>query len=33
MIALEFKEPVEVNTAYGDGYVWYVLDYGPHADT
>ena len=33
MIALEFKEPLEVNTAYGDGYIWYMMDYGPHADT
>jgi hypothetical protein len=33
MIALEFKEPLEVSTAYGDGYIWYLLDYGPHADT
>ena len=23
----------EASTAYGDGYVWYMLDYGPHADT
>ena len=33
MIALEFKEPLEVSTAYGDGFIWYMLDYGPHADT
>lgn len=33
MITLEFKEPLEVTTAYGDGYVWYMMDYGPHADT
>ena len=33
MIALEFKESLEVNTAYGDGYIWYMMDYGPHADT
>ena len=24
---------MEVTTAYGDGYVWYLMDYGPHADT
>ena len=33
MIAFEFKEPLEVTTAYGDGYIWYMIDYGPHADT
>lgn len=33
MVALEFKEPLEVTTAYGDGYIWYMIDYGPHADT
>ncbi|HUC80731.1 MAG TPA: hypothetical protein VMR70_07420 [Flavisolibacter sp.] len=33
MIALEFQEPLEVTTAYGDGYIWYMMDYGPHADT
>ncbi|RYF80441.1 MAG: hypothetical protein EON98_13455 [Chitinophagaceae bacterium] len=33
MVALEFNEPLEVNTAYGDGYVWYMMDYGAHADT
>ena len=33
MIALEFKEPLEVTTAYGDGYIWYMMDYGAHADT
>lgn len=33
MLTLEFKEPLEVTTAYGDGYVWYMMDYGPHADT
>ena len=33
MIVLEFQEPLEVTTAYGDGYVWYMMDYGPHADT
>ena len=33
MLALEFKEPLEVTTAYGDGYIWYMMDYGPHADT
>lgn len=33
MTALEFKEPLEVTTAYGDGYIWYMIDYGPHADT
>jgi hypothetical protein len=33
MIALEFKELVEVTTSKGDGYIWYMLDYGPHSDT
>lgn len=33
MIALEFSEPLEVTTAYGDGYIWYMIDYGAHADT
>jgi len=33
MIALEFKDPVEVSTPKGDGYIWYMLDYGPHSDT
>lgn len=33
MIALEFKEPVEVTTPKGDGYIWYMIDYGPHSDT
>lgn len=33
MIALEFKEMVEVTTAKGDGYIWYMMDYGPHSDT
>lgn len=33
MIAHEFHEPLEVTTAYGDGYIWYMMDYGPHADT
>lgn len=33
MIALEFKEPLEVLTSKGDGYIWYMMDYGPHSDT
>jgi hypothetical protein len=33
MIALEFKEPVEVTTPKGDGFIWYMMDYGPHSDT
>jgi hypothetical protein len=33
MIALEFKELVEVSTPKGDGVIWYMIDYGPHADT
>lgn len=33
MIALEFKEMVEVTTEKGDGYIWYMMDYGPHSDT
>jgi hypothetical protein len=33
MIAVEFKDPVEVTTPKGDGYIWYMIDYGPHSDT
>ncbi len=33
MIALEFKEMIEVSTLKGDGYIWYMLDYGPNMDT
>jgi hypothetical protein len=33
MIALEFKELVEVSTPKGDGLIWYMIDYGPHSDT
>ena len=33
MIALEFKEIVEVTTAKGDEYVLYIMDYGPNSDT
>jgi hypothetical protein len=33
MIALEFKDPIEVTTPKGDGYIWYMIDYGPHSDT
>lgn len=33
MIALEFKDPVEVTTPKGDGYIWYLIDYGPNSDT
>jgi hypothetical protein len=33
MIALEFKVPLEVTTAYGNSYIWYMMDYGAHADT
>ena len=33
MIALEFKDPIEVITPKGDGYIWYMIDYGPHSDT
>lgn len=33
MIALEFKEMVEVSTSKGDGYIWYMMDYGPNSDT
>ncbi len=33
MIALDFNEMVEVSTAKGDGYIWYMIDYGAHSDT
>ena len=33
MIALEFKELVEVSTPKGDGVIWYMMDYGPSSDT
>lgn len=33
MIALEFKNPVEVTTPKGDGFIWYMIDYGPQSDT
>jgi hypothetical protein len=33
MVTLEFSQPVEVTTAKGDGYIWYMIDYGAHADT
>jgi hypothetical protein len=33
MIALEFKDAIEVTTPKGDGYVWYMIDYGPQSDT
>lgn len=33
MITLEFREPMEVTTPKGDGIIWYLMDYGPHADT
>lgn len=33
MIALEFRDVVEVITPKGDGYIWYMIDYGPHSDT
>ena len=33
MIALEFKEMVEVSTSKGDGYIWYMMDYGPNSDS
>jgi hypothetical protein len=33
MLAFEFKELVEVTTSKGDGYIWYMIDYGPHSDT
>ena len=33
MVALEFKELVEVTTSKGDGPFWHMLDYGPHSDT
>jgi len=33
MIALEFRDPVEVSTPKGDGYIWYMIDYGAHSDT
>ena len=33
MLALEFKEPVEVTTPKGDGIIWYMIDYGPNSDT
>lgn len=33
MIALEFKEALEVSTPKGDGFIWYMIDYGPHSDT
>jgi len=33
MISLEFKDPVEVTTPKGDGFIWYMIDYGPHSDT
>ena len=33
MIALEFRDPIEVITPKGDGYIWHMIDYGPHSDT
>lgn len=33
MLALEFKEMVEVVTSKGDGFIWYMIDYGAHSDT
>lgn len=33
MIALRFKDPVEVTTPKGDGYIRYMIDYGSHSDT
>ncbi|MER3464696.1 MAG: hypothetical protein C4329_10120 [Chitinophagaceae bacterium] len=33
MIALEFREMVEVSTPKDDGYIWYMIDYGPQSDT
>ena len=33
MIAMEFKEAVEVYTPKGEGIIWYMIDYGPHSDT
>ena len=33
MLTHEFKELVEVKTAKGDGYIWYMMDYGPQSDT
>jgi hypothetical protein len=33
MIVHEFRDPVEVSTSKGDGYVWYMMDYGPNSDT
>ena len=33
MIALEFREAVEVTTSKGDGIIWYMIDYGAHSDT
>ncbi len=33
MIALEFRDPVEVSTPKGDGLIWYMMDYGPNSDT
>lgn len=33
MMALEFKEHLEVVTPKGDGYIWYMIDYGPQSDT
>jgi len=33
MIALEFKEKIEVSTSKGDGYIWYMINYGPNSDT
>ena len=33
MVFHEFNELVEVVTGKGDGYIWYMMDYGPQADT
>ena len=33
MLVHEFKEMLEVSTPKGDGYIWYMMDYGPNSDT
>lgn len=33
MLVHEFNEQLEVTTPKGDGYIWYMMDYGPQSDT
>lgn len=33
MMVHEFRDPLEVSTTKGDGYIWYMMDYGPNSDT